>query len=149
MLDHVSMREDDTPPRIVLSKADSDRLIDLALAASGSMPAIADALIDEVNRADVVAPHRLPADAVAMHSVVDYRDDTTGRVRTVQIVYPQDADISVDRVSILTPIGVALIGLSGGQSTVWRGRDGLKRRLTVLRVSQDEASVEQGHDAAS
>src|SRR5262245_42152969 len=149
MLERMSIREDDAPPRIVLSKADSDRLVDLALAASGSMPAIADALMDEVNRADVVAPHRLPADAVAMHSVVDYRDDTTGRVRRVQIVYPQDADISVDKVSILTPIGVALIGLSGGQSTLWRGRDGLTRRLTVLQVTRDQVNAEHRHDAAS
>jgi regulator of nucleoside diphosphate kinase len=146
MLEYMSTRESDARPRIILSKAESDRLADLAVAVFGSMPAIAKALIDEVNRADVVAPHRLPSDAVAMHSVVEFRDDVTGRVRTVQIVYPQYADISVDKVSILTPIGVALIGLSAGQSTIWQGRDGITRRLTVLQVGRGRASAERNDE---
>jgi regulator of nucleoside diphosphate kinase len=59
----------------------------------------------------------------------------TGRdERTVLLVYPADADIATARVSVLTPIGAALIGLRVGQSISFRTRDGRPQMLTVLRV---------------
>jgi regulator of nucleoside diphosphate kinase len=143
MLNRMDQANVEALPPIVLSSADNDRLSDLALAASASMPAIAGALTDELNRADVVAPHRLPADTVAMYSLVQFRDEATGRVRTVRVVYPQDADIAEEKVSVLTPVGVALIGLSTGQSMLWRGRDGASRKLTVLRVSQSRVGLRE------
>jgi regulator of nucleoside diphosphate kinase len=72
-----------------------------------------------------------------MHSCTEFRYHATGEKRTVQIVYPQDADISKDRVSVLTPFGATLIGLSVGQSMTWRGRDGKARSLTILGVHQE------------
>ena len=55
--------------------------------------------------------------------------------QTVTLVLPQQADIAQGRASILTPIGVALIGLKEGSSFSWETRDGQTRRLTVVRVS--------------
>ena len=136
MLHVTKMREGGAGPRIVLSSADADRLINLASAVSGTMPVVAEALMHEADRAEVVAPHRLPSDAVAMSATVAFREHETGRVREVQIVYPHEADIASGRISVLTPIGVALIGLSTGQSMDWQGVDGVSHRLTVLRVRQ-------------
>jgi regulator of nucleoside diphosphate kinase len=65
---------------------------------------------------------------------VDFRDDMTGRVQTVTLVYPQEADISKGRISVLTPIGTALIGLPVGKSIDWATRTGETKRLTVLKV---------------
>ncbi len=52
----------------------------------------------------------------------------------MQLVFPGQADIGAGKISILTPIGTALIGLSEGQSIVWTARDGKERRLTVIKV---------------
>jgi regulator of nucleoside diphosphate kinase len=76
-----------------------------------------------------------------MGSEVVYRDDTTGRVQTVTLVYPSEADIAKGKVSVLTPIGTALIGLAVGKSINWRTRAGDMKRLTVLQV-RDSAAAE-------
>jgi regulator of nucleoside diphosphate kinase len=67
---------------------------------------------------------------------VAFRDETTGKVQTVTLVYPGEADIAQGKVSVLTPIGTALIGLAAGQSITWETRTGGVRRLTVLKVRQ-------------
>jgi regulator of nucleoside diphosphate kinase len=75
----------------------------------------------------------VPAGVVQMGSTVHFQSDD-GRMRRVELVFPGQADISADRISILTPIGAALIGLTKGQSMPWRTRDGQVRRLTVMSV---------------
>lgn len=69
-----------------------------------------------------------------MGSTVTFRDDTTAQDRTVMLVYPDEADVAQGRISILTPVGAALIGLSVGQSIEWQTPGGGWRSLTVLRV---------------
>jgi regulator of nucleoside diphosphate kinase len=63
---------------------------------------------------------------------------TDGFNRTYQLVYPGEADISEGKVSVLTPIGAALIGLSEGQSIPWTARDGRELSLTVERVTRGD-----------
>ena len=58
-------------------------------------------------------------DLVTMGSSVEFRDDVTGQVRCVVLVYPDKADVSAGRTSVLTPVGAALIGLSKNQSIDW------------------------------
>jgi regulator of nucleoside diphosphate kinase len=123
-------KENRTKPRIVLSAEDYGRLSALATAASSRMPELA-----EIERAHVLARGRLPADTVCMHSEVEFRDDTTGKIQTVTLVYPGEADISQHRVSVLTPVGTALIGLRSGHSITWETPTGQVRQLTVLSVS--------------
>jgi regulator of nucleoside diphosphate kinase len=74
-------------------------------------------------------------DVVQMGSEVGYRDDSTGEAREVVLVYPHEADISRKRISVLTPVGAALIGLSVGQTIEFQTPDRRTRALTVLRVS--------------
>ena len=69
---------------------------------------------------------------------VEFRDDTTGKVQTVMLVYPEDADISKGKISVLTPIGTALVGVRVGQSITWETRTGELRRLTVLQVREPQ-----------
>ena len=67
---------------------------------------------------------------------VEFRDDTTGKVQSMMLVYPADADIARGKISVLTPVGTALIGLSAGKSINWETRTGDLKRLTVLQVGQ-------------
>jgi regulator of nucleoside diphosphate kinase len=97
--------------------------------------------MDELDRAHVLPKGRHPVDVVCMGCEVDFRDDTTGRVQTVTLVYPNEADITKARISVLTPIGTALIGLAVGKSINWKTRTGEMKRLTVLQV-REPAAVE-------
>jgi regulator of nucleoside diphosphate kinase len=72
---------------------------------------------------------------VRMGSTVAFRDEITKRTYDVMLVFPPDADIERRRVSVLTPMGAALIGLSTGQTITFHSRDGARRELTVLSVA--------------
>lgn len=121
-------------PPIVVSEADYDRLANLAATVSDRLPDLAGELQAELDRAAVVAPGAVPAGVVRMGSIVSFRADG-GRERTVTLVYPGDADIAAGRISVLTPVGTALLGLSAGQSMRWLTRDGREQALTVLAVA--------------
>ena len=69
-----------------------------------------------------------------MHSVVTFLDRGSDASRTVELVYPQEADIDAGKVSILTPVGAGLIGLSQGDSILWPDRDGHERWLEIVDV---------------
>lgn len=127
-------------PRIILTAADHEKLSVLASAAANTMPEVAAELADELDRAHVLAAGRHAIDTVCMGCEVDFRDDMTGRVQTVTLVYPQEADISKGRISVLTPIGTALIGLPVGKSIDWTTRTGETKRLTVLQVREPAAA---------
>ena len=128
-----SMRRYDLNPRIVLGEDDHRKLIALALAGSGHSSDAADDLLNEIERARVVPTPKLGVGIVLMGSTVTYRPDN-GTERTVQLVYPVDADIAQGKISVLTPVGTALIGLTVGQSITWEARDGSKHVLTVMAV---------------
>lgn len=129
-----AMRRYDLQPRIVLSEDDHRTLIALALAGSGHSSDAADDLLYEIERARVVPTPKLGSSVVRMGSTVTYRPDN-GPERTVTLVYPADADIAQGKVSVLTPVGTALIGLDVGQSITWEARNGGKHVLTVLSVA--------------
>jgi regulator of nucleoside diphosphate kinase len=126
-------RNPDLPP-ITLTTADSERLSRLADAAVETFPRTADFLGREINRAQVIDRSEALPGLVMMDAEVEFRDDVTGQVRTIKLVYPQDADMNAGRMSVLTPVGAALIGLSAGQSIEWQTPTGGRRSLTVLSV---------------
>jgi regulator of nucleoside diphosphate kinase len=127
-------------PRIVISSADLDRIEALADGAMKRYPALADRLLDEIGRARVVAPAKMPETVVSIGSTVTYRDETTGQEKSVTLVFPENADIAHQRVSVITPIGVALLGLAEGAVFFWDTNDGQRRTLTVIRVEQPAAA---------
>lgn len=122
-------------PKIVVSDIDSERLTILAGNVSEKLEEVAEELLQELDRAKVVAQKKLPLDVVCMGSTVEYRSND-GNERRVTLVYPGEADIAQGKISILTPIGTALIGLAPGQSMSWVARDGKSHELSVLSVSQ-------------
>lgn len=121
-------------PAILVGAQDQQRLTMLALDALQRAPDVATELLAEMERAEVV--NAVPSSVVQMGSRVTFVADD-GQERSVALVYPGQADIGAGRISILTPIGTALIGLSEGQSIAWTTRDGRRRRLAVLRVEAD------------
>lgn len=124
-------------PALVISADDHNRLTLLAEAASDRTPDVAEVLLLELDRAKVVKDGSAPADRVRMGSTVTYTAGASER--TIRLVYPGEADIEAGRISILTPIGAALIGLSPGQSIKWTGRDGAPHELTVTDVKPPSA----------
>ena len=92
------------------------------------------ALADELGRAATVSPQEVPPDVVTMNSTVQFRDDATGEDSVISLVYPQDADAGARKVSVLAPVGSALLGLSVGQVIEWPMPTGLTRRLRLLSV---------------
>ncbi|CAH1651569.1 Regulator of nucleoside diphosphate kinase [Hyphomicrobiales bacterium] len=122
-------------PKIVVSEAEYERLVGLATAALDRIPEVAEELLAEMDRASVVADKSVPRNAVRMGSTLEY-ETADGEKRRVTLVYPGDANIADGKISIMTPIGTALIGLSPGQSINWIARDGRQHELTVVAVEQ-------------
>lgn len=123
-------------PKIKVTAEDHERLAGLVTAAMDRMPEVVGYLSDELDRAQVVRAGRSALGFVRMGSEVEFRDDTTGKVQVVSLVYPGEADIGQGRISVLTPVGAALLGLSKGQSIDWATRTGAAKRLTVLDVRE-------------
>ena len=121
-------------PRIRLIESEADIIAGLAVQAEQRMPEVAALLMEEVERAELFGPDTLPADVVALGSEVEFLDEGTGQSRRVTIVLPAHADIEAGRISILTPAGAGLIGLSVGQSIDWPDAAGRERRLKILSV---------------
>jgi regulator of nucleoside diphosphate kinase len=131
-------------PAITISRSDHEALVRLADSIAERNPAVFEELTAELDRARVVTDNHLREDVVRMGSTLRYMTDS-GEDRTVTLVFPAEADISAGKVSILTPIGAALIGLSAGQSIDWEARDGRIHRLTVESVEphRSDAGLQQ------
>ena len=125
-------------PRIRLIDTEAERLEDLAVSAASVTPEVSKLLLQEIDRAQIYTASTLPRDVVRMYAQVEYLDEASSQTRSIQLVYPNDADINGGRISILTPAAAGLIGLSEGQSISWPARDGHERKLIVVKVEQPE-----------
>jgi regulator of nucleoside diphosphate kinase len=143
----LTLTDFDLAPPIIVASDEHRRLTVLALSGTGHTPDESDWLLHELERAEVVGEDAVPRDVIRMGSIVFYRT-TSGDHRSVQLVFPKDADIGAGKVSIMTPVGIALIGLRTGQSITWLTRDGRKEVLTVLGVVQPPEGDEPGPLAA-
>lgn len=121
--------------RIRVTAIDHERLQRLVDTSTGARDRdAADALADELDRAEVVPPERIAGNVVTMNSRVVFEDQKTGERREISLVYPQDSDPEKGRVSVLAPIGSALLGLSVGQTIDWPLPRGQVRRLRLVEV---------------
>jgi regulator of nucleoside diphosphate kinase len=124
---------------IYISKPDYQRLRTLvALHRAGRDGAAADRLDAELDRAIVVEPGEMPPDVVTLQSRVSYVEARTGAVREVVLVEPAAADPSAGRVSVLAPVGAALVGLRRGDVIEWPLPDGRNAQYRILDVVQPE-----------
>ena len=99
-------------------------------------PDLAEQILDEVNRARIHKDGALPKDVVAIGSEVEYLDDSTGEKRRLTLVLPPEADIEAGKISIMTPVGAGLIGMSVGREISWPTPDGRPRTFRILEVNQ-------------
>ena len=120
-------------PQIIVSDADHERLTDLATVSLERVPEVAQELLSEMDRAKVVKNGSVPDGVVRMGSTVTFTSDD-GHTRTLKLVYPAEESLDEHRISVMTPVGAALVGLSEGQSISWTARDGKHHRLTVTEV---------------
>lgn len=94
----------------------------------------------EINRAEVVAPQDIPVDVITMNSTVCLVDLDTGEEETYTLVFPEDADLKLGKISVLAPIGTAMLGYEMGDVFEWEVPAG-KRNLKVKKILyQPEAS---------
>ncbi len=121
-------------PAVIISDATLAHLEALVDGTMHRNPALAERLLEEIGRARIVPAHKLPANVVSIGSRVRYRNEATGQDQTVTLVFPEDADITRGRISVMTPIGTALLGLAEGASFQWDTRDHQRKTLSVLRV---------------
>ena len=127
---------------IALTRFDFDRLEKLAyrLRTRDNQPTLASALEEELDRAEIVDPRHVPADVVTMNSEATVRDLATDEVETVRVVFPAAAAPRKGAISVLAPMGMALLGSRAGDEVSWEMPGG-PRRLRVESVDyQPEAS---------
>jgi len=117
---------------------EAEALTNLAMSVEARLPQVSQLLLNEIGRARLHPRSRIAPDVVTMHARVAFLDEASGTSRTVQLVYPRDADITEDRVSILTLVGAGLIGMRTGQSIMWPDRGGRERLLTIAEVTRSE-----------
>jgi regulator of nucleoside diphosphate kinase len=96
-------------------------------------------LAGELRRARVVPRSQLPPDVVTMNSTVRLRDLETGEAETYILVYPADADIGENKLSVLAPVGTALLGYRAGDVVEWPVPAGVSRFLIEV-VSQPRST---------
>jgi regulator of nucleoside diphosphate kinase len=125
-------------PPISLRMCDAGRLRNIAELASDKYPQTTDFLAREIERAEILPDASLLPGLVTMGSEVTFCGDIGLQERFVTLVYPEAADVDAGKISILTPIGAALIGLSVGQTIEFQTPGGRWRSLTVLKVKQPQ-----------
>ena len=135
-------------PSIAITRSDHERLTRLAESVTARNPELADELFAELDRARVVADKTLGPGVIRMGSSLRFSTDA-GESRKVTLVFPGEADIAEGKISILTPIGAALIGLSAGQSIDWTARDRRTHQLTVESVEAPGAAPERQGELSS
>lgn len=121
-------------PPITISSLDLRRLDQLLDSLPLNSCAEADLLRAELERAQVLEPEQMPPDVVTMNSRVRFRVDPSQKEYDLTLVYPKDLDGSAGRISILAPVGCALLGLRVGQQIEWPALHGTSVRVRIVEV---------------
>jgi regulator of nucleoside diphosphate kinase len=127
-------------PSITLTSNDVQRLEAMLDSAQFHDAPGAAPLRGELERARVVEPRKLPRDVISMNSTAECVDEASGRTHALTLVYPREADAAHGRVSVLAPVGAALLGMKVGQSIDWPVPSGTMRlRVTAVRYQPEAA----------
>jgi regulator of nucleoside diphosphate kinase len=138
--------------KIILADADHQRLESLLASEFAMVISPVEYLEDlraELKQAKIVAPERVPRNVVTMNSTVVLRDLETREKETYTLVYPERADIANDRLSVLAPVGTAILGQRVGDELTWRVPAGWRRFKVERVVSQPQRERRVGEDAES
>ncbi|MGH8192416.1 MAG: nucleoside diphosphate kinase regulator [Rhodanobacteraceae bacterium] len=131
----------DTRTPIILSRLDVERIERLLDAPALRDSPVAKKLREEFDRGDIVEPTEMPHDVVSMNSSADCVDESSDKHYTLTLVYPKEANADEGKVSVLAPVGSALLGLHVGQGIDWPGNDGrtLKLKVTAIHYQPEAA----------
>ena len=99
-----------------------------------------DHLEEELDRASTVASEKIPANVVTMNSRIRVKDLDSGKEMSIQLVFPSEADFEQGKISILAPIGTALIGYRAGDTVEWTVPAGTRRLRIEEVLYQPEAA---------
>ena len=130
-----------TLPALRISSADHQRLrmlMDLVVQSQPRLRESLQPLRNELERADVLPAEVMPRSVVVMGARVEIEDRESGEVDTYTLVYPEHADAAAGRLSILAPIGMAIIGFAEGDTFAWRTPGGM-RQLLIRKVEAPQA----------
>lgn len=122
-------------PDIMISSSDFDRLEALADSLTAADEAARQALLGELARAEVVEANQMPPTVVAMNSTVRFRIKSRDEEFRLTLVYPCDAGKFPDTISVLTPVGTALLGMSAGGCIQWPRPDGDIQEVRILGIA--------------
>lgn len=123
-------------PRLIASECTYLEM--LALSHEHQFPQASALLLAELERAVLYEAEDLPPSTVTMNADVEFVDESSGVRRSVRLVCPSEADVGRGLISILTPVGAGLIGLTAGDRIAWPDRQGRVRMLRILTVGSAE-----------
>jgi regulator of nucleoside diphosphate kinase len=121
-------------PTITVSWLDLERLERLLDRLPAAQAGARDALLGELGRAELVEPWEMPPDVVTMNSRVRFCFDDAEEEVILTLTYPKDMHDSGEQLSVLTPVGTALLGLRVGDSIAWQRPDGGSFKVTVRGI---------------
>ncbi|MGD9558551.1 MAG: nucleoside diphosphate kinase regulator [Mangrovibacterium sp.] len=130
---------------IVITESDYTRLCNLVnneKSARSTELKHLEALGAEIKRAKRIDPHKIKPEFVTMNSRIEVADTDTNRVMTLQLVYPREADVKQGKISVLSPLGSALLGYKAGSIVSFDAPGGRKQVKILTVVYQPEANGE-------
>lgn len=127
-------------PLSVIGATDYSTLVEIAGTAISKNFDVAAELVEKLQHACVLADGQVSPDTVQIGSEVTFDVEGACR-RTITLVCPDEVDADAARISVLTPVGVALLGLRPGHRSAWFSRDGRSNALAVVRVGEDRMAA--------
>jgi len=132
-------------PAILLSARDVERLESLLATVRNDTSPHKAALEAELERADIVEPENMPPSVVTMNSTVRFITSSSAEEFCKTLVYPKDMNGEPDRISVLAPVGSALLGLSAGDQIAWPRPDGGGMQVKIVEVVYQPERAGQWH----
>lgn len=127
--------------KIIISSLDADRLQRIIDNLPASSSAVGERLEEELARADIVEPKQIPSTVVTMNSTVRFKVDSSDEEFTMTLVYPKDVDVAKNKISVLAPVGSAMLGLKQGAELEWP-----KPGVGTLKVRIEEVTYQPERD---
>lgn len=133
-------------PDIIISSHDLERLEALLDRLPASMSSNKAALLAELDRADIREPQDVPSSVVTMNSRVHFVVEPSGEEFSLTLSYPANLADGPERISVLSPVGAAILGLSVGAHIDWPGPNGAELRVRVLEVVGQQPAGNKAQD---
>ncbi len=132
-------------PNITISSLDAERLEKMINALGSEEFSVKEKLLEELDRADIVAPADIPPSLVTMNSTVTFRTESTGKEFSLTLVYPEDSTEGETTVSVLAPVGSALLGLTEGDQMDWPKPGGGLLSVQIIKVEYQPERAGEFH----